>query len=209
MRHAACLLAMTLALLTLSACASNEDTGPKAENTGGRVSPAPIPPATVPPGTFNQAEGESLLAQSYSALQAGRFASARSTAQQSLAVWPGDARTWDMLLKSCQGLADEECAKRALFFRDKVLFVEPLSPRTAMLGFQNLAASGESSRLDRQTLEMARLLEAFYNLQDPDIAQRDQQNPEPFLDRHPYAPMAAAIGVGAVGAAFWALSSSD
>lgn len=200
---------MLAMMLALGACASNEDSVQNAENTSRRVSPAPIPAATVPPGAFNQAEGEALLAQSYSALQAGRFASAKSLAQHSLTVWPGDARTWDMLLKSCQGLADEDCARRALFFRDKVLFVEPLSARTAMLGFQSLAASDESSRLDRQTLDMARRLEAFYNLQDPDIAQRDRQNPEPFLDRHPYAPMVAVIGVGAAGAAFWALSSSD
>lgn len=208
MRNAACLLAIA-SMLALGGCASNEDLAPNAENTSRRVSPAPIPPATVPPGTFNQAEGEALLSQSYSALQTGRYAVARSLAERSLAVWPGDARTWDMLLKSCQGLADEECAKRALFFRDKVLFVKPLSPRTAMLGFQSLAANDESSRLDRRTLDMARRLEAFYNLQDPDVAERDRQNPEPFLDRHPYAPMAAAIGIGAAGAAFWALSSSD
>lgn len=174
----------------------------KAPTPGKRVSPAAVEAPTLPAGSFDQAKEHAELAAAQVARMAGRTAEARAAAEAATEHWPGDVAAWAELETDCRAAGDTACAQYAAFFDAKVEFVANLPPHAAVLGFQNIAEEPVGTKVsgmtyDQKTVDTARRLWAFYNVQDPMAGRRDEPMAETFSDKYPYGPALLAAGIGA------------
>jgi len=191
-----CKRAVTLAtaLAFLTACADSPDDTKKPRRESKRQSPMAVPAPVMPAGTFDRAKEQAELSAARSARAAGDNTRARALADAAIAHWPGDEAAWDEYKADCQALNDDPGVHYASFFHDKIDYVNPLPPRAAVLGFQNIAeeevgTSDAGYTYDQRSIDMGRRLWAFYNTVDPITPQREAQATDSFVDDSPLLDM--------------------
>lgn len=167
---------------------------------------------------FDEAKARAETAGAVNARQIGDAIQARAYAEAAVAHWPGTLDGWSELAAACHAAADRICERHAQFFHDKVEFLNSQPPRMAVLGLQNLledepatkvkSATGapakakdkdkdEDDRIDPWTIATAQHMMAFYDQQDPGVAQRSAPVGELVSDQYPPGTV-AAIGAGAI-----------
>ncbi|HIJ39444.1 MAG TPA: hypothetical protein HPP80_11175, partial [Rhodospirillaceae bacterium] len=165
-------IASFCALALLAACAEKPAKSEKLASQNHHSSPPRIAPPRLPPGSFDQARATALRESARAARAAGDKDQARQALQDAIAFWPVDPAAWTELESLCQAVKDRQCQDYAAFFSSKLDFLKDQSPRSAALGFQNIAeeepgAMAGNYRLDQATLEMGLRLWAFYGQSDP------------------------------------------
>ena len=203
---------LATAMALLSACADNPQIAAKQKNHK-HVSPAAVPAPILPAGSFDLTKEKSELERAHAALANGDAAQARVLAEAAIDHWPGDGDGWDILLAASQAQNDDQTRRYATFFRSKIDYVNPLPPRVAVLGFQNIAeekpgVTEGGYTFDAKTIAMARRMQAFYNTLDPINAQRDAPTDESFTDKYPYLLPGVAAIVGGIVAVTLSKSTS-
>jgi type II secretory pathway pseudopilin PulG len=191
-----CKRAVTLAtaLALLAACADTPDETKKPRRESKRQSPIAVPAPVMPAGTFDRAKEQAELSAARSARAAGDNARASALATAAIAHWPGDNAAWEEYQTNAQALNDDSGVHYATFFRDKIDYVNPLPPRVAVLGFQNIAEQKAGSTesgytYDQRSIDMGRRMWAFYNTVDPITPQREAQAADSILDTSPLLDM--------------------
>ena len=187
-------VALTTALAFMAACADSPDETKKPRRVSKRQSPMAVPAPVMPAGTFDRAKEQAELSAAKSARAAGDAARARALAETAIAHWPGDQAAWDEYKADSLALNDDASVHYATFFHDKIDYVNPLPPRVAVLGFQNIAeeevgTSDAGYTYDQRSIDMGRRLWAFYNTVDPIAPQREAQAEDSIVDASPLLDM--------------------
>ena len=193
------------AMAMLSACADAPAPQKTADNGPRRhASPPSVPAPELPAGTFDRDRAAAALNEAVSARQAQQLTEARRQAEAAIDAWPADPAAWQALAQICQTLGDQTCQRQAAFFQAKVDYANTLPPRAAVLGFQTIAeqpvgSAGTGITYDQKSLEAAKRLWAFYNVQDTRKSDRDAPTEKTFMEEYPYGPAALAVGIIAGG----------